>query len=162
MLVALGAGGSAAYIAYKQGHIAAAVYYGTLGLGGAFLASAAGYIRGGASAPPAVDVADPALVLNGPIANVEPTNLSEQLTLEEATANPGQQIMNDLVDAPRLEANYGDGSWVKMRWVHRSPSGSFIQADRSDPITNPPGQNIIVHFFKNIDTGQTVEFKFKP
>ena len=37
VLASLGGGGSAAYNAYKQDHIAAAVYYATLGLGGALL-----------------------------------------------------------------------------------------------------------------------------
>src|SRR5579883_2263893 len=50
----------------------------------------------------------------GPIPNVEPTNLSEQLALEEAAANEGVVIMRNLADAPRLEANYGDGEWVKV------------------------------------------------
>jgi RHS repeat-associated protein len=162
VLASLGGGGSAAYNAYKTGHIAAAVYYGTLGLGGAFLAAAAGYIRSGASTPPGLEVPDPAPVLKGPISNVEPTNLSEQLALEEAMANPGDPIMRNLADAPRLEANYGDGEWVKMQWVHRSPSGTFSQPEVGDPIGNPAGNNIVVHFFKNVYTGQVVEFKFKP
>ncbi|GEM_PF-2342794 len=161
VLASLGGGGSAAYNAYKGGHIAAAVYYGTLGLGGAFLSAAAEYIRGGASTPPAVEVPDPAPVLKGPIPNVEPTNLSEQLALEEALANPGDQIMSNLADAPRLEANYGDGQWVKMQWVHRIPSGAKILGPNGQVIS-PAGDNIVVHFFKNTYTGQTVEFKFKP
>lgn len=100
-------------------------------------------------------VPDPAPVLEGPNPNVEPTNLSEQLALEEAAANEGSTIMTNLVDAPRLEANYGDGEWVKVQWVHRSPSGSFIQPEPGDLITNPSGNNIVVHFFKNIYRGQT-------
>jgi hypothetical protein len=46
---------------------------------------------------------------------------------------------------PRLEAIYGQGEWVKMGWVHELPGGGQIE----------------IHFFKNIDTGQTIEFKFK-
>ncbi|MGA8367822.1 MAG: RHS repeat-associated core domain-containing protein, partial [Candidatus Acidiferrales bacterium] len=146
VLASLGGGGSAAYNAYKQGHIAAAVYYGTLGLGGAFLSAAAEYIRGGASTPPAVEVPDPAPVLKGPIPSVQPSNLTEQLALQEAEANATIIIQNAyLGDAPRLEANYGQGEWVKMGWTHDLPGGG----------------NIEVHFFENIDTGQTVEFKFK-
>ncbi len=154
VLVSLGGGGTAAYNAYKGGHIAAAVYYGALGLGGAFLSAAAGYIRTNAPTPPGVEVPDPAPVLKGPIPNVQPASLGEQLALEEAAANADVIIENaDLGDAPRLEANYGDGEWVKMSWTHKPAGLPTGVAGRSG--------NVEVHFFKNIDTGQTVEFKFK-
>ncbi|HEY6370708.1 MAG TPA: RHS repeat-associated core domain-containing protein, partial [Candidatus Sulfotelmatobacter sp.] len=154
VLASLGGGGSAAYNAYNGGHIAAAVYYGTLGLGGAFLSAAAEYIRGGASTPPSVEVPDPAPVLTGPIPSVEPASLGEQLALEEAAANADIIIDNaNLGDAPRLEANYGQGEWVKMSWTHKPAGLPTGVAGRSG--------NVEVHFFKNINTGQTVEFKFK-
>jgi hypothetical protein len=137
VLASLAGGGSAAYNDYQKGNIAAAVYYGALGLGGAFLSAQSSYIA-----------------LKGPIPDVVPTNLSEQLVLEEAAANADVIIDNvDLGDAPRLEAVYGDGEWVKMSWTHQvegAPSGVAGQSGRFE-----------VHFFKNIDTGQTVEFKFK-
>jgi RHS repeat-associated protein len=137
VLASLGGGGSAAYNAYNQGHIAAAVYYGTLGLGGAFLTAAASYFT-----------------LKGPIPSVEPASLSEQLALEEAAANADIIIDNaDLGDAPRLEAIYGDGEWVKMGWTHEP-------ADAPSGVAGKSG-SLRIHFFKNIDTGQTVEFKFK-
>jgi hypothetical protein len=63
--------------------------------------------------------------------------------------------------APRLESVYGDGTWVKMEWTHRIPSGSVIQATAGGSTVVPPPQNVTIHFFKNIDTGEVVEFKFK-
>jgi hypothetical protein len=139
-LASLGGGGTASYNAYQQGHIAAAVYYGTLGLGGAFLSAQSEYIA-----------------LKGPIPSASPRNLGEQLLFEEAAAN-GEQIMGNMGDAARLEAAYGDGSWVKMQWVHRSPPGSIQVRIGGDEMV-VPGETTI-HFFKNIDTGETVEFKY--
>jgi hypothetical protein len=141
-IVSVGLGGRSAYKAYNQGQIAAAVYYGALGLGGGFLSLQSNYILG-----------------KGAIPSVEPTSLAEQLALEEAAAN-GQQIMANLADAPRLEAVYGDGEWVKMEWTHRVPSGSVTQPDPGGPTVVPPGRNWTIHFFKNIFTGEMVEFKF--
>jgi hypothetical protein len=49
-----------------------------------------------------------------------------------------------LEDAPRLIADYGDGTWVKMRYVLRGNNS-----------------NVTVHYFRNLDTDMDVEFKFK-
>lgn len=59
--------------------------------------------------------------------------------------NGGSIIITKLGDAPRLIANYGEGEWVKMRWVHTALDGS----------------KIVVHWFRNLTTGQNVEYKFK-
>ena len=83
-------------------------------------------------------------VSKGPIADVEPSSLTEQLTLDEARSGLGRQIMENLGDEPRLESCYGAGEWVKMEWTHRAPTG-----------------NVTVHWFRNLTTGQNVEFKFK-
>lgn len=137
VVTSLAGGGSAAYNDYQQGKIAAAVYYGALALGGALLSAQSSYIA-----------------LKGPIPDVVPTSLNEQLILEEAAANADVIIDNvDLEDAPRLEAVYGDGEWVKMKWEHQEAGAPEGVAGRSG--------KYVVHFFKNIDTGQTVEFKFK-
>lgn len=50
-----------------------------------------------------------------------------------------------LGDTPRLSAVWGEGIWVKMEWK-RKVSG---------------GRVIIVHWFRNLNSGQNVEFKFK-
>ena len=54
-----------------------------------------------------------------------------------------QAIMTNLADSPRLNAVYGPGQWVKMEHVHRSLNGV----------------NVVVHWFRNLATGQNVEFK---
>jgi RHS repeat-associated protein len=138
-LVSLGGGGSKAYNEYKQGHQAAAIYYGVIGTLGAVLAAAVPYLRGTTQTAPTV-------TLKGPIPSAEPANLAEQLVLQEAEANAEDVIIpaGQLGDAPRLEANYGSGTWAKAQWVHRSPDGT----------------NYTVHYFINLVTGERVEFKF--
>ncbi len=152
-IISLGGGGLAAYKEYKQGRYAAAIYYGTLGTLGAVLAAAVPYLRGTTQTAPTV-------ILKGPIPNVEPANLTEQLVLEEAEANAGQVIMGRMGDAPRLEANYGSGQWAKAQWVHYSPSGTYTQTEPGGPISSPEGSNYTVHYFINLITGERVEFKF--
>lgn len=83
-------------------------------------------------------------VLKGPIADAVPKNLPEQMALDAAKQGAGRQIMDNLADAPRLIANYGQGTWVKMQYVLR---GNY--------------SNVTVHYFRNLDTGLDVEFKFK-
>jgi len=104
-VISLGGGGWAAYDQFKQGHFAAAVYYGTLGALAAILAAAVPYLRGRTSPPPTVAIPNGA------------DNLTEQLVLEEAEANAGKLIIAnaDLRAAPGLEAAYGNGEWVKMQ-----------------------------------------------
>ena len=52
--------------------------------------------------------------------------------------------MRNLADAPRLDAVYGDGQWVKMQYVLRGTDSS-----------------VTVHYFRNLTTKMEVEFKFK-
>jgi hypothetical protein len=52
--------------------------------------------------------------------------------------------MGNLGDAPRLDAVYGNGDWVKMQYVLRGVDG-----------------NVTVHYFRNLTTKMDVEFKFK-
>jgi RHS repeat-associated protein len=92
----------------------------------------------------AAAIAAPA-VLKGPIPNQPPVNLAEQLALEEAQSGLGSAILRNLADAPRLQALYGAGEWVKMQWVHRGANGA----------------NIVIHWFRNLNSGLNVEYKFK-
>lgn len=77
----------------------------------------------------------------------QPENLSEQLSLEEAIADGGRRIMEDVVlgDVDRLNAVYGQGDWQKYQYVHYC-------LDKS---------NITIHWFLNKATGLAVEYKFK-
>jgi hypothetical protein len=52
-------------------------------------------------------------------------------------------IIENLGDAPRLDACYGAGEWVKMQYVLRGAT-----------------RNVTVHWFRNLTNGQNVEFKF--
>jgi hypothetical protein len=85
----------------------------------------------------------------GPIPDQEPASLEQKLAMDEAKAEAaagrGQEIMRNLADRPRLEANHGPGTWVKMQYVHRSEDGT----------------NVVIHWFRNLTTGQNIEFKFK-
>jgi hypothetical protein len=87
---------------------------------------------------------------------------SEQLVLEEAMANPGDPIMRNLADAPRLEVNNGDGVSVKMQWFtkHRVAHSANPRLGVQSVIQRETTSLFI--FFKNVYTGQVVEFKFKP
>ena len=88
----------------------------------------------------------------GSIPDEVPTNLQEQLLLQDAKAGAGVSIQGGplmpLGDAPRLVANYGGqlSDWVK------------IVSTQSKLIN---GAVVEVHWFSNNQTGQTVEFKFK-
>jgi hypothetical protein len=155
-IISVGGGGWQAYSEYQQGNYAAAVYYGTLGTLGGVLSAAVPYLRGSTQTPPTVDLGsvETPPALKGPNQSVEPTSLSEQLILEEAEANAYTIIDNvDLGDAPRLEANYGGGEWVKMKWTHQVQGAPTGVAGQSD--------HYVIHFFRNLDTGESVEFKFK-
>lgn len=88
--------------------------------------------------------------------DVEPTNLIEQLTMDEAKAGSldekiimGEGTAQPLGDTPRLDAGYGPGRWVKMQHVHYG----------QDVLGNP--QTTTIHWFRNLDTGVNCEFKFK-
>ena len=88
----------------------------------------------------------------GAIGDDSPRNLPEQLLLQDAKASTGRRIQGSadkpLGDAPRLVANYGGevGDWVKMA---------------SAQIAAIEGAVVEIHWFRNNQTAQTVEFKFK-
>ena len=81
-----------------------------------------------------------------------PSNLEEQLLLEEAKRGEGKTIFNGLRKplryAPQLVANYGGSlkDWDKMT------TAQFMVID---------GATVQVHWYRNNKTGQNVEFKFK-
>lgn len=81
--------------------------------------------------------------LKGRIPDERPNNLPEQMGMNSAKEGYGQVIIRDLGDAPRLDALYGPGTWVKMQNVARGID-----------------QNVVVHWFRNLDTGVNAEFKF--
>lgn len=75
-------------------------------------------------------------------------SLASEAQLADAQEGIGRIIAGAegtiLRDAPRLEAQYGPGTWVKMStWGFRAADGHLIET----------------HFYKNILTGQVVEFK---
>ncbi|MBW4497411.1 MAG: hypothetical protein KME26_30985 [Oscillatoria princeps RMCB-10] len=88
----------------------------------------------------------------GPIPDETPSNLQEQLLLEDAKAGnaiPIQGGADDLLgDAPRLVALYGGQpeNWFKM-----TSTQAFVIN----------GASVQVHWFQNNQTGQNVEIKFK-
>ena len=88
----------------------------------------------------------------GAIPDESPTNLQEQLLLQDALAGNGKGILgganNMLGDAPRLVAIYGGypEHWYKM---------TSIQAFTIN------GASVQVHWFRNSQTQENVECKFK-
>ena len=88
----------------------------------------------------------------GPVPDEEPTNLQEQLLLQDAKAGNGRAIQVGIQksrgDAPRLVACYGGRpeTWDKM-----TSSQSLVIN----------GASVQVHWFRNTQTLQDVEFKFK-
>ncbi len=88
----------------------------------------------------------------GAIADESPRNLQEQLLLQDAKAGNCKVIRRGtdrlLGDAPRLIAVYGGNSedWDKM---------TSIEAFEIN------GASVQVHWFRNSQTLQDVEFKFK-
>jgi hypothetical protein len=91
-------------------------------------------------------------VNQGAIADESPRNLQEQLLLQDAKAGNCKVIRRGtdrlLGDAPRLIAVYGGNSedWDKM---------TSIEAFEIN------GASVQVHWFRNSQTLQDVEFKFK-
>jgi RHS repeat-associated protein len=79
------------------------------------------------------------------IPDVTPRDYCEELTLAEAKAGAGEDIMQGLADEPRLIAEHGPGPWIKREHKH-------ICAD---------GRKLIVHYFHSRTTYQNVELKFK-
>jgi RHS repeat-associated protein len=83
----------------------------------------------------------------GPIPDKIPHDYYDQLAMQGAKApGAGSVIMRNLGDTPRLEANYGPGEWVKMQSTLDDASGKAIRT---------------VHWFRNLDNGMNVEYKFK-
>lgn len=75
----------------------------------------------------------------GGAVRTEARSLAEHLTMSEAKAGAGTEIMQGKIkDATRA-------GWAKMQHVH----------------VNPDGTNIVIHYWKNIETGVTEFFKFK-
>ena len=88
----------------------------------------------------------------GSIPDDVPTNLQEQILLEDARSQPGLEIQGGpdipLGDVPRLVANYGGPAedWYK------------ISSNQSAVID---GAIVEIHWFRNNRTGQNVEYKIK-
>lgn len=96
-------------------------------------------------------------VTTGRIPDEIPTNLQEQLLMQDAKAAAVQAInckeilgtpQEPLRDAPRLVANYGGNleDWIKMASIQTK-------------IIN--GASVQIHWFRNRQTLENVEFKFK-
>ncbi|MDY6806948.1 MAG: hypothetical protein SXA11_24500 [Cyanobacteriota bacterium] len=89
---------------------------------------------------------------NGPVPDETPTNLEEQLLLEQAKAGNGipTHLGEDmpLRVAPRLVGNYGGSpeDWDKMTTTQR------LVID---------GASVQVHWYRNAKIDLDVEFKFK-
>jgi hypothetical protein len=77
-----------------------------------------------------------------PPVRTEPENLREQLTMEEAKAGAGTEVMRGTKCG---DPKFQDPGWTKMQHVHR----------------NPDGTNTTVHYMKNTITGETTQFKYK-
>ena len=88
----------------------------------------------------------------GQIPDDRPRNLQEEILLQDAKAGNGILILGGpaqpLRVAPRLVANYGGEleDWAKMA---------------STQTTLVDGSIIGVHWYRNVRTGQNVEYKFK-
>ena len=88
----------------------------------------------------------------GAIPDESPRNLLEQLLLQDALAGNSKGIQggvnNILGDAPRLVAIYGGSPehWYKMSSVQ------FFMIN---------GASVQVHWFRNSQTQENVEYKFK-
>jgi RHS repeat-associated protein len=107
--------------AFSRGQLAAGIFHGAM--------ATAGLIPGGGEAEE----------LGAAVVRTEARNLAEQLTLAEAKAGAGTEIMQGKIkDAARA-------GWAKMQHVHTSPDGT----------------NIVIHYWQEIKTGVTEGFKFK-
>ena len=97
-----------------------------------------------ASAEPAVELEDEnakAKDKGKPPVRTKPKNLAEQLTLEEARANPGKETKKLTINDPR----YPTENWAKMQHTH----------------TNNDATKINIHYWENRQTGEKHGFKFK-
>ena len=81
-----------------------------------------------------------------------PTNLAEQLTLEEAMGGAGERIMQGKIK----DLRYPEDVFAKMQHVHEHPElldaqGKLLQE----------GTNTVVHYWQDLITGIREGFKFK-
>ena len=96
-----------------------------------------------ASAEPAVELEDEnakAKDKGKPQVRTKPKNLAEQLTLEEARANPGKEM-----DIKIKDPKYPTETWSKNFYVHETPDKKQID----------------IHYWENRQTGERHGFKFK-
>jgi hypothetical protein len=100
---------------------------------------------GGAAAASGDAVDSAGSVLKGAIPDEGPQSLYQQIALQNAMAGDGEVVPITLGDAPRLNAIYGQGDWVKMQYVLRNQDDDAL---------------VTVHYFRNLTSGQDVEFKF--
>ncbi len=70
-----------------------------------------------------------------------PRDLREQLSLEEALAEPGERIMKGKIK----DARYPETDWAKMQHVHEHGDGT----------------QTVIHFWENLADGTRHGFKFK-
>jgi RHS repeat-associated protein len=70
----------------------------------------------------------------------DPANLAEQLALGEAQGGAGSRIMEGKIGDPA----YPENQWAKMQHVHQ----------------NPDGTNTVIHYWENLESGETHGFKF--
>lgn len=75
------------------------------------------------------------------VERTEPTSLGEKLALEEAMEGAGERIMEGKINDPR----YPETEWAKKSHVRRLPDGNQVE----------------IHYWENILTGQRHGFKFK-
>jgi RHS repeat-associated protein len=75
------------------------------------------------------------------VADFTATDLSEQLTLEEAQAGAGRRIMEGRINDPK----YPEDAWAKMQHVHQNPSGT----------------KTVIHYWEHLPTGLREGFKRK-
>jgi hypothetical protein len=106
-------------------------------------AVAIGWAMWSSSHPPAAPPLDKDKVCNPAIPDVTPKDSCEYWALAEAKAGAGTLIMDNLGDAPRLNAIYGPGPWVKFQHVKNCPGG----------------KKVVIHYFKSLSSLQNVELK---
>ncbi len=75
---------------------------------------------------------------------VDPKNLSEQLTLEEAKAKP-QNSKEEIMQGKIKDSRYPEKEWKKVEHTHEKPDGTKID----------------IHYWENRITGARHGFKFK-
>jgi RHS repeat-associated protein len=79
-----------------------------------------------------------ALSINNSV-RTEPNNLTEQIALEAAKSGLGTEIMQGKINDTAWQG------WQKIQYLHQNPNGS----------------NIVIHYWRNPQTGVVTGFKFK-